>query len=101
LNGEICQFISHRLVRDGEAVGSMTKCQSLSDIVAIQSKWFQDAADHYLNELGKLMDVNSKFIGNMLGSIGDSAMQGPPKTQKSPTNTPAPVREQKVSEAVS
>jgi hypothetical protein len=55
LNGEICQFISHRLVRDGEAVGSMTKCQSLPDIVAIQSKWFQDAADDYLNEMGKLM----------------------------------------------
>jgi hypothetical protein len=76
-NGEISQFVSHRLQRNGFAMGSMTKCQSLPEVFAIQGRWFQDAADDYLKEASKLMEVNGRFMRLMFESVGQHSPQGP------------------------
>ena len=66
---EVSQFLSHRAGRNSEAVGRMTKCQSLPEVFAIQTKWVQDAVDDYTKEMSKLMETNSKVFGDLMPSI--------------------------------
>jgi hypothetical protein len=68
-NSEVSHFVSRRVARNSETIGRMTKCQNLPQVFAIQTQWVQDAADDYLKELSKLMEVNSKLVsGLMAGS---------------------------------
>ena len=53
----------------------MTKCQNLPEVFAIQSEWVRNAADDYLREVSKLMEINSKLMSGMLGPIGNIEMQ--------------------------
>jgi Phasin protein len=69
-NTEVSHFLSHRVARNGEALGRMTKCQNFPEVFAIQAQWIQDAADDYLKEVSKLMDANSKIMSSMLRSTG-------------------------------
>jgi len=98
-NGEISHFVSHRLQRNGNAIGSMTNCQNLPEIFAVQGRWFQDAADDYLNEASKLMEVNSRFMRHLFGSVGQHATAGPAETRLSAAGAPTRSRERKISEA--
>src|SRR4051794_39250702 len=69
-NTEVSQFLSHRIAHNGEAIGHMTKCQSLPEIFAIQARWVQDAANDCLKEMSKLMEVNGRMMAGLLGSVG-------------------------------
>ena len=71
-NTEVSRFLSHRVDRNGEAIGRMTKCQGLPEIFAIQAGWVQDAADDYLKEMTNLMKVNGRFIAGLLGLVGQA-----------------------------
>jgi hypothetical protein len=66
-NAEIGQFLSRRAVRNGEAFTRITQCQSFPDLFALQAQWLQDAADDYLREVGRLMEVNSQVVGGLFG----------------------------------
>jgi hypothetical protein len=66
---EVSQFLSHRAGRNSEAIGRMTKCQSLPEIFAIQTQWVQDAVDDYTREMSKLMEVNSNILGGLMAPI--------------------------------
>jgi hypothetical protein len=79
-NGEICQFVSHRLERNGTAMGSMTKCQSLPEVFAIQGRWCQDAAEDYLREASKLTEVNGRFMQHMFESVSQNVTPGTAET---------------------
>jgi hypothetical protein len=46
-NTEVSHFLSHRIDRNGEAIGRMTKCEGLAEILASQSGWGDDVADDY------------------------------------------------------
>jgi hypothetical protein len=50
----------------------MTKCQNLPQVFAIQAQWAQGAADDYLKEMSKLMEVNSKLASSLMRSAGRS-----------------------------
>jgi hypothetical protein len=70
---------SHEEVaRNGEVIGRITKCQGLSEIVSIQVGWVQDAADDYLKEMTKLMEVSGRIMGSLLGSVGQAETRSPP-----------------------
>jgi phasin protein len=71
-NTEMSYFLSHRVARNGEAIGSMTKCQSLPEIFSVQARWVQDAANDYLKEMSKLMEVNGRIMVGLLGSAGQA-----------------------------
>lgn len=66
-NTEVSQFVTHRVARNGEAMGRLTKCQNLPEAFAIQAQWVQDAAGDYLKEMSKLMEVNSRIMSGLLG----------------------------------
>jgi hypothetical protein len=100
-NGEICQFVSHRLQRNGIAMGSMTNCQGLPEVFAIQGRWFQDAADDYLKKANKLMGVNGRFMLQLFESASQNPTQGTTETGQSAVSASGRVREPKVSEAAS
>ena len=72
-NTEVSHFLNHRVARNGEALGRMTKCQNFPEVFAIQTEWVRDAADDYLRELSKLMEINSRIMGSLMGSIGQVA----------------------------
>jgi hypothetical protein len=76
-NTEVSHFLSHRVARNGEVLGRMTKCQNAPEVFAIQSEWVRDAADDYLREISKLMEINSRLMSGMLGSLGQVGMQQP------------------------
>ena len=82
-NTEVSHFLSHRVARNGEALGRMTKCQNFPEVFAIQSEWVRDAADDYLREMSKLMEVNSRLMSGMLGSLGQVGM---PSAAEMPTS---------------
>jgi len=67
-NTDVGHFVSHRAARTSEAMARMAKCQSFPDIIAVQTQWWQDAADDYLRQASKLAELNSKIIGSLLGS---------------------------------
>ena len=77
-NTEVSHFLSHRIDRNGEAIGRMTKCQGLPEILAIQSGWVHDAADDYLKEMTKLMEVSGRIMVGLLGSVGHAEPRSPP-----------------------
>jgi len=71
-NTEVSHFLSRRVARNGETIGRMTKCQNLPEVLAIQAQWVQDAADDYLKEMSKLMEVNSKLVSSLMRSAGQT-----------------------------
>jgi hypothetical protein len=77
-NTEVSQFLSHRVARNGQVLGRMTKCQNVPEVFAVQSEWVRDVADDYLREMSKLMEINSRFMSGMLGSLAQVGMQQPP-----------------------
>jgi Phasin protein len=76
-NTEVSQFLNHRVARNGETLGRMTKCQNIPEVFAVQSEWVRDVADDYLREMSKLMEINSRLMSGMLGSLGQVGMQQP------------------------
>ena len=71
-NTEVSHFLSRRVARNGETIGRMTKCQNLPEVFGIQAQWVQDAADDYLKEMSKLMEVNSKLVSSLMRSAGQT-----------------------------
>jgi hypothetical protein len=82
-NTEASHFLSHRVARNGETLGRMTKCQTLPEVFAIQAQWVREAADDYLKEMSKLMEANSRIMSEMLGSFGQV---GTPSSAEMPTS---------------
>jgi hypothetical protein len=74
-NTEVSHFLSHRAARNSEAIGRVAKCQSFPEVCTIQAQWVQEAADDYMKQMNKLMEVNSKIVGGLLGSFGQIEMQ--------------------------
>jgi hypothetical protein len=87
LNTEMTQF-NHRVARNGEAMGRLTRCQSFPDAFAAQAQWVQDAADDYLKEMSKLMLANSRIMSGLLGSTGQVGMQSTKQTHSSTAKVP-------------
>jgi len=74
-NTAVSHFLSRRVVRNGETIGRMAKCQNLPEVFAIQAQWVQDAADDYLKEVNKLMEVNSKLVSSLMRSAGQTEIR--------------------------
>jgi hypothetical protein len=79
-NTEVSHFLSHRVARNGETLGRMTKCQDLPEVLG---QWVREAADDYLKEMSKLMEANSRIMSGMLGSVGQVGM---PSAAEMPTS---------------
>jgi hypothetical protein len=71
-NTEYSRFVTHRMSRASEAVAQIAKCHSLPEMITAQTKWFQEAVDDYMRQASKLMEVNSKIMGDLLPQIGQS-----------------------------
>ncbi len=74
-NAETNSFLSHRLARNKETIDRMAKCRDLPEVLAIQTQWAQEAINDYMKQMTKLMEVNSKIMGGMLGSFGQADVQ--------------------------
>jgi hypothetical protein len=61
-NAELSHFFARRAMRNSEVMTRATRCQNVSDVLAVQAQWVQDTADDYLKEMSKLMEVNGRII---------------------------------------
>jgi Phasin protein len=86
-NAEISNFFSHRVARNNETLGRMTKCQNVPDVFNIQAQWVHGAADDYLKEMSKLMEVNSRIMSSLLGALGKIGTQQSTETRSSVAST--------------
>lgn len=77
-NTEVSHFLINRVARNGEVIERITKCQGLPEVFAVQAQWVQDAAADYLKEMSKLMEVNSKIMGSLMGSFGQTDTRSSP-----------------------
>jgi hypothetical protein len=66
---DVGYFAAHRANRTSEAMARMTRCQSFPEILAVQTQWSQEATDDYLKQASKLVELNTKIIGGLLGSL--------------------------------
>jgi hypothetical protein len=78
LNAEMSNFLSQRLTRNTEMIARFTNFQALPDVFAIQAQWMQDAAADYLKEMSKLVEVNTRIMSSLMGSIGQSETRSSP-----------------------
>jgi hypothetical protein len=69
-------------------MGRMAKCQNLPEIFTIQTQWVQEATDDYLKEMSKLMVVNSRIMGGLLGSFGHIEIQSAEQPRSSTAKVP-------------
>ena len=65
-------------------MGRMAKCQSFPKILAIQTQWAQEATNDYVKQMNKLMEVNSRLMGGLLGSLGHFGGQSAEQSNSSP-----------------
>ena len=78
LNAEMSNFLSQRLTRNTEMIARFTNFQALPDVFAIQAQLMQDAAADYLKEMSKLVEVNTRIMSSLMGSIGQSETRSSP-----------------------
>jgi hypothetical protein len=79
-NSEVSSFVGQRISRDGETIGQMVQCQSWSEALDIEMQWLRNAADDYGAETSKLLELNTKLVGNMVPWFGhDEAHQSSAK----------------------
>jgi hypothetical protein len=98
-NTEVSHFLNRRMAQNGEALGRITKCQNLPEAFAIQAQWVQNTADDYLNEISKLMDVNSRIMSGLLGSAGQVETRPVADTRVSSSRSQTESRRATVSES--
>jgi hypothetical protein len=87
-NAEVSDFLSHRAARNSEAMGRMAKCQNLPEIFTIQTQWVQETTDDYMKQMNKLMDINSRIMGGLLGSFGQVETQAAEQVRSSTAKVP-------------
>jgi predicted Rossmann fold nucleotide-binding protein DprA/Smf involved in DNA uptake len=78
LNTEMSNFLSQRLSRNTEIIARFTNFQALPDVFAIQAQWMQDAAADYLKEMSKLVEVNTRIMSSLMGSVGQGEARSSP-----------------------
>jgi hypothetical protein len=78
LNTEMSNFLSQRLTRNTEMIARFTNFQALPDVFAIQAQWMQDAAADYLKEMSKLVEVNTRIMSSLMGSVGQGEARSSP-----------------------
>ena len=71
-NAECHRFVSHRMNQNRDAIMKIAKSQSLPEMLAVQAKWLQDAAEDYMKETSTLMEVNSKIMTGFAPQVGQA-----------------------------
>jgi hypothetical protein len=65
-NTEITHFFTKRISRSGEAVGRVTQCRTLPEVLEVETQWLRGAFDDYFSEARRLMEVNSRLISSFV-----------------------------------
>jgi hypothetical protein len=74
-NSEVAHFVSQRISRNGETIGQMAQCQSWSEAFKTEAQWLRVAIDDYIKGTSRLMESNTKFMGNLLNASGGTVEQ--------------------------
>jgi len=75
---EVAAFVAARLKADQELQASLTDCDSPTTLAAVQRDWAKAAAEAYLEESTKLMDIGMAAARDGMASWLDAARQSAP-----------------------
>jgi hypothetical protein len=65
---EFLRFASHRFAAQAELFGSLRKCADVDSLVKTETRFFENAADEYSQELDRLAGVASERAENLAAS---------------------------------
>ena len=74
-NSEVAHFVSQRINRNGETISQMAQCQNWSEAFKTEAQWLRVAIDDYIKGTSRLMESNTKFMGNLLNASGGTVEQ--------------------------
>jgi len=72
---EFNQFLSYRIARNRETLSRITNCGNFGDAFAIQTSWMQDAAEDYLKQLSRLVELNSSVLSHAAEAVTPTTAQ--------------------------
>lgn len=71
--GEMLRFAGHRWRQDMELGQTLAKCHQWDEVTAVQQDWSAKAAEDYLAEAGKLVELASKVTTDSWQSLYEAA----------------------------
>ena len=73
VNSEVASFMAKRFRHDAELNASLARCDSWEDAVALQNDWMREAAEEYIEEASRLMEMTSKMASDQWKPVLEQA----------------------------
>jgi uncharacterized protein YukE len=72
-NAEVARFMTTRMTRDAETVQAAMGCGNGLKLAEIQQAWMRQAAEDYVHETQRLMQMSSDIVTSLVTSFGQAA----------------------------
>lgn len=63
INAECLRFASHRLAAQSELLGKLCQCGNADEFVAAETRFLENAADEYSQEIDQIAEVVREQVG--------------------------------------
>ena len=73
VNSEVANFMAKRFRHDAELNAALARCESWEDAVTLQNDWAREAAEEYIEEASRLMEMTSKMASDQWKPVLQSA----------------------------
>jgi uncharacterized protein YukE len=72
-NAEVARFMTTRMTRDAETVQAAIGCGNGLKLAEIQQAWMRQAAEDYLHETQRLMQMSSDIMASLFAATRQAA----------------------------
>ena len=73
MNSEVADFMAKRFKHDADLSASLARCESWEDAVALQRDWAREAAEEYMDEANRLMELSSRLASDQWKPVWQQA----------------------------
>ena len=73
MNSEVADFMAKRLKHDADLSASLARCETWEDAVALQRDWAREAAEEYMDEANRLMELSSRLASDQWKPVWEQA----------------------------
>lgn len=73
MNSEMADFMAKRFKHDADLSASLARCDNWEDAVALQRDWARSAAEEYVEEANRLMELSSKLASDQWKPVWEQA----------------------------
>jgi phasin family protein len=82
LNAEVVSFVGTRLHHDAEFGRKAAKCADLTELTTLQQAWAQQAAEAYMTEAGKMVELMTEITSGSLKPLNKQMAQSAGQASK-------------------